>query len=675
MFTSSPELWWAVVVSTVVFLTLGVGIVVIIVQNQRRHISAQRKTMAVLRKSEQEYSDLFNNVSDVVYVHSLEGNIQRINDALTKLLGYDKKDLIGKSFSEIFDKKHENKINEYLNEIKQTGESSGLIHLTSKENQEFVFEYRNSLVTQNGHSIAVRGVARNVTEQRKAEKALRESEERFRRLIMYSPVPIAVYSLGRWVFLNDAARTLAGAANTDEVIGKSILNFIKPERRKAVKKQIRENLLQGNDVSITEETITRLDGNEIEIEVVAIPILYRGKRAVQMVIRDITEQKRVHEELARAQRLETAGRIAGQIAHDFNNLLAPLTAYPALIRDDLATGGDVSEFLSEMESAATKIAEINQQLLALGRRGHYATELVDLSQLISKLTILQALPKDLILNLDLTSDLFLVKGGAAQLTRALMNLIINAKEAMDNVGALTIKVENVYLDKPLKGYQTIKRGEYVKVEICDTGTGIDTAIINKIFDPFFTTKKMDKIRGSGLGLSIVHGVVDDHNGYITFTSEQGQGTSFFLYFPISRETPAESAMENGIPKGQGEHILFVDDDPVQRTVSSQLLKRLGYRVQVLSSGEEAVEYVREHNPDLLVLDMVMDGIDGAETYRQILEFKTDLRAIILSGYAMSQRVDEALRLGAGAFVAKPIRPQLLATVIRKELDKEASSKN
>jgi len=134
-------------------------------------------------------------------------------------------------------------------------------------------------------------------------------------------------------------------------------------------------------------------------------------------------------------------------------------------------------------------------------------------------------------------------------------------------------------------------------------------------------------------------------------------------------------MENGIPKGQGEHILFVDDDPVQRTVSSQLLKRLGYQVQVLSSGEEAVEYVRKHNPNLLVLDMVMDGIDGAETYRQILEFKSDLRAIILSGYAMSQRVDEVLRLGAGAFVAKPIRPQLLATVIRKELDKEIPKQN
>ena len=186
---------------------------------------------------------------------------------------------------------------------------------------------------------------------------------------------------------------------------------------------------------------------------------------------------------------------------------------------------------------------------------------------------------------------------------------------------------------------------------------------------------MDKIRGSGLGLSIVHGVIEDHNGYITITSEQGQGTSFFLYFPISRETPAESAIKNGIPRGQGEYILFVDDDPVQRTVSSQLLKRLGYQVQVLSSGEDAVEYVRKHNPDLLVLDMVMDGIDGAETYRQILEFKPDLRAIILSGYAMSQRVDEALQLGAGAFVAKPIMPQLLATVIRKELDKEIPPKN
>ncbi|MFQ5753459.1 MAG: PAS domain S-box protein, partial [bacterium] len=586
--------------------------------------------------------------------------------------GYKEEELVGKSLKDLFEQKYHKKIDQYLDEIKLNGESSGLMYLKCKAGQNFIFEYRNSVTNKNGELVAVRGIARNVTEQKRAVTALSESETRFRRLVKFSPLPMAVHRGGRWVYVNDAGKKLIAANSAEEVIGKPLLYFIKPEWRKAVKERIRKISLAGNEASFFQEKLVRLDGKEIEVEVVAMPIYYGGKRGGQVVIRDITESKRLQEELARAQRLETAGRIAGQIAHDLNNLLAPLTAYPTLIREDLPANHPVLDLVDDMESAAIKIAEINQQLLALGRRGHYAMEIVDLKDLIQRVLNSQKLPETIVVNTDFSSDFLMMKGGAAQLTRAFTNLILNAKEAMQGMGVLTIKIEPVYLDEPVRGYETIKRGQYIKLNISDTGTGIDATILDKIFDPFYTTKRMDRMRGSGLGLSIVHGIMEDHDGYITVESILGQGTTFSLYFPITKAVDRESESVNEISTGHGEKILIVDDDPVQRSVAGQLLERLGYQVTMVASGEEAVKHVKVHPQDLLVLDMGLDGIDGAETYRQILEFQANQKAIIISGYAMSQRVEEALQLGVGTFVAKPVTPNSLADAIRKELDRKHS---
>jgi len=394
-----------------------------------------------------------------------------------------------------------------------------------------------------------------------------------------------------------------------------------------------------------------------------------SEKCVLMMANDITERKRLQEELARAQRLETAGRVAGQIAHDFNNLLNPLAAYPSLIKDELGSNDhEILEMVDEMEVAAKKIAEINQQLLTLGRRGHYAMKLIDLNELLKEVVASQSLPKAVKVREELAQNLFKINGGGAQLTRIFLNLTNNANEAMDGAGTLTLRTENVYMDEPLKGYKTIKRGEYIKLDIIDTGEGISDDIIDKIFDPFFTTKKMDKMRGSGLGLSVVHSVIQDHNGYITVNSIWGRGTTFSAYFPIARQQ--EILVTAGKMNGGKESILVVDDDPVQRKVARQLLTRLGYQVRTVSSGEIAVTFVQNNPQDLLILDMVMDGMDGTDTYKQILEFQSNQKAIILSGYAISERVKEVLRLGAGSYVSKPITLDSLATAVRNELDRQ-----
>ena len=239
---------------------------------------------------------------------------------------------------------------------------------------------------------------------------------------------------------------------------------------------------------------------------------------------------------------------------------------------------------------------------------------------------------------------------------------------MNSGGRLSIKTENYYVEGELGAYNRIPRGGYVKVTISDTGCGIPPNILPSIFDPFFTTKTADRKRGSGLGLSVVHAVVEDHKGYIDVVSQPGEGTSFYLYFPITRD--AAPTPETVSIRGGEENILIVDDDPTQGEVTSRLLQRLGYRVSIVGGGEEAIQYLTANHPDLLALDMAMGrGIDGTETYRRALEINPAQKAILFSGFAESARVREALEMGAGAFLRKPLTLNTLAAAVRKELDR------
>ena len=413
------------------------------------------------------------------------------------------------------------------------------------------------------------------------------------------------------------------------------------------------------------------DDTFAKIEVNSLPI-YKDEKVVgaQAIIRDVTETKRLQEYAARAQRLETAGRIAGQVAHDFNNLLAPIMAYPDFIRDELPDDHPALEFLNDIETSAAQIADINQQLLTLGRRGHYTQEPLNLNEIVQQVVNeLESPPDTLVCETDLEKNLMNIMGGSSQIHRVISNLLNNARDAMQDIGRICIKTENYYIDDTSVKYERIPRGEYVKLAISDTGCGIPDEIIQKIFDPFFTTKKTDRKRGSGLGLSVVDAVIKDHNGYLDLSSKIGKGTTFYLYFPITRETVDEQESEQ--IAGGSEAVLIIDDDEIQRNVSLRLLEKLGYKATAVESGEKAVEFLKENPQDLLILDMVMPpGIDGAETYRQVLEINPEQKAIIVSGFSETERVLEAQKLGAGAFIKKPLTNRTIALAVRKELDRE-----
>jgi CheY-like chemotaxis protein len=272
---------------------------------------------------------------------------------------------------------------------------------------------------------------------------------------------------------------------------------------------------------------------------------------------------------------------------------------------------------------------------------------------------------------DLEPKLLNISGSFVHLGKSFINLVSNAAEAMSDGGLITIETRNQYLDKPVSGYDEIREGDYVVLSVSDTGDGISAGDLKRIFEPFYTKKSMGR-SGTGLGLAVVWGTVKDHHGYINVVSEVGKGTTFTLYFPVTREEiipeqlPA-SAIEY---MGKGESILIVDDVKEQRELAVTILRRLNYNSATASSGEEAVEYLRTRAFDLIILDMIMEqGMDGLDTYRKILEIRPHQKAIIVSGFAVTQRVTEAQVLGAGAYVKKPYLSEKLGLAVRKELDR------
>ncbi len=366
---------------------------------------------------------------------------------------------------------------------------------------------------------------------------------------------------------------------------------------------------------------------------------------------------------------ESASKVAGQIAHDFNNLLTPLLAYPDLIRKDLPPKCRGRDLLDIVEKTALDMARISQQLLALSGRGQLAQTSININDVAARVISLlsnSAETRDVEFVADLESSLLPVNAAPEQLLRAVQNLCQNALDAVERSGRIVVKTENTYVDAPTGHQNKVKVGEYVKLSVTDNGTGVPPGIAEKMFEPFFTTKRTSQKRGTGLGLSVVRGIVRDHGGTIDVTSAPGKGTTFDLYLPVARDALTEVAATE--PVHSGETVLVVDDDAVQRDVITELFRLRGYLVTGKPNGESAVEHIArcadtdskgpgptQRLPDIVILDVVLGaGMDGKEACKRILEINPRQRIVMVSGYPAADEAGVAAQTSTVTYLSKPL---------------------
>jgi len=399
---------------------------------------------------------------------------------------------------------------------------------------------------------------------------------------------------------------------------------------------------------------------------------------------DIDKRKRTEkalreseEKLARSRTMESMGLLAGGVAHDLNNVLSGIVSYPELILINLPEDSEFRKPIVTMLESGLRAAAIVQDLLTVARGAATTKKPLNLNDIVSdylnspEFQKLKQFHPAVTVKTDLNPDLLNVSGSHVHVRKLVMNLISNAAEAIEDDGNVTISTINLYVDKPLRGYDDVSIGEYTVLSISDDGSGISSDDLERIFEPFYTKKVMGR-SGTGLGLAVVWNVVQDHKGYINVTSDVN-GTTFELYFPITRD---EIWDKDIIPlsindyKGNKETILIVDDVKSQREISCKILDTLGYNAKAVSSGEKAIEYLKENTVDLILLDMIMDpGINGRETYERIIRICPGQKAIIVSGFAETDDVKEAQKLGAGQYVKKPVTLERIGLAIKEEFEK------
>jgi two-component system, cell cycle sensor histidine kinase and response regulator CckA len=522
-----------------------------------------------------------------------------------------------------------------------------------------------------------------------AFEKLQSSEKKYRELVQNAnSIILRIDTGGRIIFFNEFAQRFFGYTE-DELIGKNAGPFILPVSgsRQLSFETLTKSLQRDPDRPVVGENETvKKSGMKIWIAWTYKPIFDDDDQfiAILCIGNDVTELKRssqekkeLHAQLQRAQKMEAIGTLAGGVAHDLNNILSGIVSYPELLLMDLKEDSPLRKPMLTIQKSGERAAAIVQDLLTLARRGVEATEVVSLNEIVSEYLMspehakLELNHPNVTVEKCLDENLLNILGSPVHLLKTVMNLVSNSAEAMSQGGKIKITTQNRHIDTIKFGYDDIDIGDYAALTVIDSGIGISSEDIERIFEPFYTKKIMGR-SGTGLGMAVVWGTVKDHQGYIDLTSKEGIGTEITLYFPVTRQTLSPQAEMTSLQDlmGNGESILVVDDIKEQRQIASEMLEKLDYTVTTVSSGEEAVDFLRNHTIDLLVLDMIMEpGIDGLETFRRILKFRPGQKSIIASGYSETIRVKETQSIGAGTYIKKPYLLEKIGRAIKAELVK------
>jgi len=641
----------------------------------RRELKQQTED---LRESEHRHRSLLSQLPIGVYRNSpgRSGQFIMANEAIARMFGYESPDqFIRTKVSELYmDPSERESFSKRL--IRQGRIDAAVLRLKKKDGSPFWASVTAVVVHNNQGGIEYfDGIIEDITERKRAEEALRDSEEKYRSLVEATSDWIwEIDKKGTYTYSSPKVTELLGY-KTEEIIGKTPFDFMPPEEKKRVSDIFNRMLSAHSSFESFENIILHKNGSHVILETSGVPILNRKGKLLgyRGVNRDITERKALENQLLQAQKMEAIGRLAGGVAHDFNNILSAILGYAELALMERSLEPPIKNKLSAIQFSGKRARDLVNQILAFSRMEEQVRTPIEIGLILKDaLKLLRpAIPATIDIQTHISVECSII-GDPTRVHQILMNLVTNAYQAMLKTGGtLFISLTRVDLKSEAAKLAQIPDGEYGKLTVSDTGVGIPADDIDRIFEPYFTTKVKGK--GTGLGLATVHGIVKTHGGTISVESQIGQGTTFEVYLPLALESEVQEQKETSRLLGGNERILLVDDEPDILEIEKEMLEKLGYCLKVADNAREALQlFTQEPDQfDLVITDMTMPGMTGDKLAGELRKIHSNIPIILCTGFSELISSDKATSLGINGFVMKPVGLKALSTVIRNTLDKAA----